>query len=289
MKRKSFDELTLMDDYMFAQVMRNTDFLKPLLECILGFEIAKIQFVEPQKSEKEGYDSKAIRLDLYVEDINHNIYNVEVQTTNKKNLPRRIRYYQSVIDISILAPGVNYNELKNTFVIFICNYDPFELGQYIYTFENKCKEIPGLSLGDGTSKIIVNTNGKNGDVSHELSEILKYLNDGTISGDYTKKLDETIINIKANEERRIEYMIWSIHEKELIQEATEEGFEQGMQQGMQQGIQQGMQQGMKDGIDLGEMRMLFNLTEKKIITIEQAAQEAGMTVDEFNEKMTVKL
>ena len=277
MRRKTFDELTLMDDYMFAQVMRNTEFLKPFLESILGFEIADIQFIEPQRSEKEGYDSKAVRLDLYVEDINHNIYNVEIQTTNKKNLPKRMRYYQSAIDISILAPGVNYNELKNTYVIFICNYDPFQLDQYIYTFENKCKEVPGLTLGDGTTKIVVNTNGEKGTVSQELSEILRYLNDGTVSGTYSQKLDDAIMNIKSSEERRIEYMIWSIHEKELIQEATEEGFEQGMQQGM------------KDGIDIGEMRMLFNLTEKKIITIEQAAKEAGMTVEEFYEKMTINL
>ena len=54
MRRKTFDELTLMDDYMFAQVMRNTEFLKPFLESILGFEIADIQFIEPQRSEKEG-------------------------------------------------------------------------------------------------------------------------------------------------------------------------------------------------------------------------------------------
>ena len=67
-EKKTIDELTLMDDYMFAQVMRDTKNLKPLLEYILNIRISKIALIEPQKTEKEGYDSKGVRMDLYVED-----------------------------------------------------------------------------------------------------------------------------------------------------------------------------------------------------------------------------
>ena len=55
---KPIEELTLMDDYMFAAVMRDTKHLKPLLEYILEIKIAKIELVEPQKTAKEGYSSK---------------------------------------------------------------------------------------------------------------------------------------------------------------------------------------------------------------------------------------
>ena len=41
-KKKTLDELTLMDDYMFVAVMENTEFLRPLLEFILGVKIKKI-------------------------------------------------------------------------------------------------------------------------------------------------------------------------------------------------------------------------------------------------------
>ena len=51
--------------------------------------IAKIDLVEPQKTEKEGYASKGARLDLYVTDDKGVIYDCEVQTSDKKNLPRR--------------------------------------------------------------------------------------------------------------------------------------------------------------------------------------------------------
>ena len=130
---KPLEELTLMDDYMFGAVMRDKVNLKPLLEYILKIRIVDIDFVEPQKTEKEGFRSHGIRLDLYVQDEEGRIFNVEIQTSNKRNLPKRMRYYQSVIDIEILAPGVDYQKLRKSFVIFICNYDPFDRNRYIYT------------------------------------------------------------------------------------------------------------------------------------------------------------
>ena len=277
-KRKTIDELTLMDDYMFAQVMRKTEFLKPLLELILGFKILNITLIEPQRSEKEGYDSKAIRLDLYVEDENHIVYNVEVQTSNKKNLPKRMRYYQSVLDVSILAPGVNYKNLKDTYVIFICNYDPFERERYIYTFENMCHEEPGLSFEDGTKKVVLNTTGKIGEIGAELLEVVRYLNDGEISGEYSRTLENAVNDIKSNEERRLEYMNMAIHEMEIKDEA----FEQGIEQGIERGIEQGVEQEQRKNFNI-----LVNSQRNGIITLEQAAAIAGMTADEFLAKMRV--
>ena len=74
-EKRTIDDLTLMDDYMFAQVMRQPKYLKPLLEYILQIRIAKIELIEPQKTEKEGYYSKGVRLDLYVTDTEGCIYN----------------------------------------------------------------------------------------------------------------------------------------------------------------------------------------------------------------------
>lgn len=52
-------------------------------------------------------------------------------------------------------------------------------------------------------------------------------------------------------------------------------------------ISQGITQGISQGIDLGQFRTLGNLTEKKYITIEQAAEEAGMSTEEFISKMKI--
>lgn len=219
---KTIDELTLMDDYMFSQVMRETRHLKPLLEFILNVTITKIELIEPQKTEKEGYQSRGVRLDLYVMDDQGTVYNVEVQTTTKKNIPKRMRYYQSTIDVNILQPGVDYRNLRKTYVIFICNFDPFERGRCIYTFENVCREVPGLVFGDEAVKIVVNTGGNLDSVSENLKEVICYLNDGSVSGKYSQELDDAVAAIKSSEERRVEYMTMAIRDLEIREEGREE-------------------------------------------------------------------
>ena len=259
---KTIDELTLMDDYMFAQVMRDTRHLKPLLQFVLQVPIAKIELIEPQKTEKEGYDSKGIRLDLYVTDEQGVVYNVEVQTTSKKHLPKRMRYYQSTIDISILRPGVDYKELRKTFVIFICNYDPFGRNRYVYTFENICLEEPDLLFGDETVKVIVNTRGEIGEISEELKEVIRYLNDGTVSGQYSQELDTAVTAVKSNEERRLEYMTLAMHDMEIREEALEEGRQEGRQEGREEGFTKG-----KDEERLFNIR---NAMKKLNLSVEKA-------------------
>ena len=238
-KMKTIDELTLMDDYMFAQVMRDTKHLKPLLEFILKISIKEIRLIEPQRTEKEGYESKGIRLDLYVTDENNTVYNVEVQATDKQNVQKRSRYYQSTIDISILHSGADYKELRKSYVIFICNYDPFNLGRVIYTFENMCREVPNLRLADETYKVFVYTGGKEEGISDELKEAILYLKDGTISGEYSQELDDAVNSIKSNEERRLEYMIWQVHEMEIREEARDEGRAEGREEGLEEGLEKG--------------------------------------------------
>ena len=93
-------EQTLMNNYVFSMVMRDPKRIKPLLEHILKKKIKKIKLVEPEKTFKERFESKGIRLDLYVEDEDGVVYDVEVQTTDQKNLPRRMRYYQGMLDIT---------------------------------------------------------------------------------------------------------------------------------------------------------------------------------------------
>ena len=237
--RKTLDELTLMDDYMFAQVMRDTRHLKPLLEYILQINIKEIELIELQKTKKEGYDSKGVRLDLYVTDDTGAVYNVEVQTSNKRNLPKRMRYYQSIIDISILTPGMEYGSLKKSFVIFICNYYEYGRDRYLYTFENTCREEPDLKFGDESYKVVVNTKGKKGDINGHLREVLEYLDDGSVTGDYSRELDEAVKAVKSSEERRLEYMLLVTRDNEMRAEGRAEGIAEGRAEGRSEGRAEG--------------------------------------------------
>ena len=139
---KTYEELELKDDFMFSVIMRDPRYVKPFLETILRIKIAKIEYPEVQKNIDIAAGAKGIRLDVYVEDEKHTVFNLEMQTTTARNLPKRMRYYQGMIDLNILEKGDDYNHLKKSYVIFICTFDPFGLGRHIYTFEKKNFSYP---------------------------------------------------------------------------------------------------------------------------------------------------
>ena len=192
------------------------------------------------------------------------IFNVEVQTTSRHNLPKRMRYYQSVLDISILAPGVDYETLNRSHVVFICNYDPFGRGRYIYTFENRCIEEPDLPLGDETTKTIINIAGTSGSISSELKEVLHYLNAGRATGSYTKRLDEAVHRVKVSEERRHEYMVMMIHDMEIREEGKAEGIKEGKAEGIIGAVEMLQEDGKSDA------EIITRLTAKYTISDEEA-------------------
>lgn len=76
---------------------------------------------------------------MYAKDENKTRYNVEMQIEKKPALGKRSRYYQSQMDMEMLLIGEDYVELPNTYVIFICDFDPFWEGKYRYTFRTKCE------------------------------------------------------------------------------------------------------------------------------------------------------
>lgn len=183
---KPFDELTITDDFMFGAVMSEPKNLKPLIEYIIGVKISHITYPERQKTIDVNYGYKGVRLDVYCEDDAHAVYSVEIQTTDQKNLPKRIRYYRDMIDINILDKGGDYRELKQSFVIFICTFDYYEKGRYMYTFKNRCQEDDTLYLNDETTSIVLNVKGTVGDIDKELKGALQYMSGQAPSSKYAE-------------------------------------------------------------------------------------------------------
>ncbi len=101
---------------------------------LLNVKIEKMEMHNEEVMDID-HDSKAIRLDVYIKDINK-MYDIELQTTDTKELPERCRFYQSVMDLDSLKKGDFYKELKDSYVIFICLEDIFQKGLPVYAFEN---------------------------------------------------------------------------------------------------------------------------------------------------------
>ena len=101
---------------------------------------------------------------------------MQTTSTSNKNLPKRSRYYQGLTNQNTIEKGANYKELKESFIIFICTFDPFHQGMAQYTFENLCLEDTELKLDDGAKKIFFNTNGYTRAKDEDVREFLKYVN-----------------------------------------------------------------------------------------------------------------
>ena len=107
-KIKTWEELTIQDNFLFEKVMRNKRLCKYLIEKILNIRIKTISFPEIEKTIDIRIDSHGIRLDVYVEDDMGKVYDIEMQCEKGKDsaLPKRSRYYQGQIDLELLPPGM---------------------------------------------------------------------------------------------------------------------------------------------------------------------------------------
>lgn len=116
-KRKTLQELTIKDNFLFGAVMVNEENCKEFLEMVLEIEIDQVK-VSKEKSIVYHPEYKGVRLDVYARDEEHTHYNIEMQAEKKPVLGKRSRYYQSQMDMELLMSGEDYTELPNTYVIF---------------------------------------------------------------------------------------------------------------------------------------------------------------------------
>nr|WP_296961337.1 Rpn family recombination-promoting nuclease/putative transposase [uncultured Mediterraneibacter sp.] len=241
-EKRKLKDLNLMDKFLFDEAMEDQENMKTLLDIILGQDT---QLKYPPQTEKECRGSKEkrqVRLDVYAIDEDDVVYDTEPQRTNTKNLPKRSRLYQGMIDANLLPPGsIDFNALNTVIVIMIMPFDLFGHELYQYTFRMKCEEIQELELEDGATRIFLNSHGKHPElVSTELVELLKYMEkstDNVVNGCESTRIHqmhERINRLKSDKEMEIKYMQkWE--EKELDrQEAYAEGRNEGEQIGKEQ-------------------------------------------------------
>ena len=224
---KKFEELDFTDNFFFCKILvKNKSLCIELLELILRIKIKDIIFMTEQKPIEITVDARGVRLDVYVEDEKNTVYDIEMQPTLTANLPKRSRYYQGMIDLNLIERGADFNELKKSYVIFICLEDPFEEGLHIYTFENQCRECPSLVLGDDTTKVFINAAGTADDVSSEMKEFLDYLQGKGTQNDFTRRIANEVDKARIHEEWRVEYMSLLLRDQEMRAAGREEGREE---------------------------------------------------------------
>ena len=215
MKRRSFEELDLIDDFLMNCVA--TDPLvgeacfKKMLSVLLEREIGKVSVASQRVIMGADTNLRGIRMDVEVRECVEadsketvaNVYDIEPHTKNDLDFPRHNRFYQAKIDSKHLKSGEkDFSKLPNLYVITITNFDIFKEDRMVYTFRNSCVEVPGLEYPDGLSFVYSNTKGTKGG-SQAIKNMLNYIQESrpeSVLDEATKEIAEYVEHVKADPE-----------------------------------------------------------------------------------------
>lgn len=283
--KRRLQDLTIKDNFMFCAVMSEEENCIGFLEMVLGFPIAKID-VSYERNMVYHPEYKGIRLDVYAKDEANKHYNVEMQVRREIPIEKRARYHHSQMDMELLSAGISYEELPDTFVIFICDYDPFGKGLYYYTCRTKCEEDALLEYEDGCRTIYLSTKGKDEEkVPKSLVRFLKFVaadieqSDQDFEDDYVEQLQKSIHTVKESREMGERYMIF----EEMMEEERKVGRIEGELQAKRDSIYElledvgvisdRLQREINALSDVGKLKELLKLAAKSA-SIEVFEREA---------------
>ena len=210
----------ISSDFIFKLVFNHKQLAKKLIEKILGISIATLTVLQSEKFVLNGKkDGKAVRLDIFAKDDEGRGYDIEMQSSNNPNDPLhlRARYYVSMLDQEAINKGEHYRELKQTYVIFICNFALFGGKRRMYTFNFRCNEDTSIKLNDNSTIVFLCSKGKsNSGVDKDIVSFLDYINDDSqIKSDFVKEIDERVSQLNQNpdEQGGINMYEWAFQER----------------------------------------------------------------------------
>ena len=168
---RRIQSLRLLDDDFMNKVFEDKACAEFLLQIILERTDLTVQKVHSQHNLK-NLQGRSVRLDILATDEAGRVYNIEVQRSDKGAGAKRARYNSSLIDANITEPGDNYENLNETYVIFITEHDVLKAGRPIYHIDRMIQETNAL-FGDGSHILYVNAQIKDntalGQLMHDFA------------------------------------------------------------------------------------------------------------------------
>ena len=169
--REEIAKMTLMNnDFMNLALEDNIPCVEEMLRVILEKQDLVVKTARTQKF-FQGF-KRSVYLDVFAEDSNGVLYNIEIQQADEGADPRRARFHTGMIDVHNLKAGQDFKELPECYVIFITLNDVLGMNQTIYTIH---KYIDGSMkpFDDGSHSIYINGSAKDngtevGKLVHDL-------------------------------------------------------------------------------------------------------------------------
>lgn len=253
--------LTMFDDEFFSTVMADQGVCEEVLRVLTGIEDLVLKDSKAQYILR-NLGGHSVVLDFFGEDSKGQLYNIEVQKENQGHHKKRVRYYQGLIDTSMLDKGVPYEKLPELYLIYITKFDLFELGRVKYEVH---RIIGGtdIRLDDGVHEVYLNAASQDETL---VSALLQFFLATSSSHAAFPRLSERIQYFKEKKEG-IEHM------SEVVERLMERRKEEWQQEARAEEKHIMIQNALEMGLPIDAISRLTGLSEKEIRAAEANAQE----------------
>ena len=131
---------TLMSDIFMRNVFKQRECLEYVLQVIMEKQDLRVIDQIIQKDFKNIQGRSAI-MDCVARDSEGKQFDVEIQQDNEGASPKRARCHSGLMDMNTLNPGQDFDELPESYVIFITRDDILGYGLPIYHINKKIEEV----------------------------------------------------------------------------------------------------------------------------------------------------
>lgn len=243
------------DDFMRYLFKDNVPLAQLVLRIITGKPDLIITACQTQKDMKRLAGARSICLDACGTDTSGKQYDLEIQREDKGAEPHRARYHSSVLDVENLDAGQDFDQLPDTYTIFITEKDFYGMGKSIYRIERMNLDT-GKPFEDGEHILYVNGEYR------DNSDIGKLMHDFNCTD-----ADDMNFELMAERTRYLKENPEGVGQMcKVIEDMRKEEREEGM----------------KEGMRTAALRMLADGT----LALEKIAEYVGLPLDEVKKLQT---
>ena len=221
--KEKIKHFTIMNDTFMRNVLKEISCTEYILQVIMNKKELKVIDQTLQKDYKNLQGRSAI-LDCVAKDAENNVFNVEIQGENDGASPKRARYHCGLLDMNLLNPGDLFDNLPETYIIFIIKNDIVGYSQPISHIQRRIKETEDI-FQDGQHILYVNSKKQD---DTELGRLMHDLHCKEADKIYSNVLSARVQQLKETTEG-VNQMCQEL--EEIYNEGEQSGFLRGEQSG----------------------------------------------------------
>lgn len=208
-------DLTIMSDVFMRNVFKKRECTEYVLQVIMNKKDLKVIDQVLQKDYKNLQGRSAI-LDCVARDSEGKQMDVEIQQDNEGASPKRARYHSGLMDMNTLNPGQDFDDLPESYVIFITRDDALGYGLPIYHVDRKIEEV-SENFKDEAHIIYVNSKKQE---DTELGRLMHDLHCKNAEDMHSKILADRVYELKETQ-KGVEFMCREM--EQIYSEGIESG------------------------------------------------------------------